>query len=161
MLRRRMLVCCIAVGICSPAMAIDLFWNPFAGKKSEPEKIAPADRQLPTNLPELTPLPDLPQPNLDASGPIDRFNNGTKQAFAKTKQALTPPKITPPKITPPKLTPPKLPTPSFSLKSPFRGKDEPKVKTQKKSGFGSWFKKEPEPPRPMTVSDFIGQPRPE
>jgi hypothetical protein len=135
-----------------PAPAADLFWNPFAsGKdKSNSEKIiTPADQEGSTHLsmPDFNLVPKLPKPQLDLMEPVEKVNEGTKHLWDKTKQVLTPPKLTPPNV---------------DLLSPFRGKPaKPQARDDNKSMFSSWFRSEPEPPRPMTVSDFIGMERPE
>ncbi|MCA9265221.1 MAG: hypothetical protein KDA60_15275 [Planctomycetales bacterium] len=143
---------------------------------SETKRIARAsfDAELPQA--ESKPFPEHLMPEVDPS-PIEEVHRNAQGFFSRTKEVLTPPKLpTPsfsaPKLPAPKFTAPKLPTPKLSLpkmtrpemhlSNPFkRGEDRQSGATPPRQKlFGNWFQREEEPPKPLTVSDFIGKPRP-
>ena len=81
---------------------------------------------------------------------LGRLNSNTKRFFAKTKQVLTPWSDKKPKQAKPKSV-----TGNFM---PFSRKA--KSTSTRPSLFSSWFAKEQTKPKPSTVSEFLGQPKP-
>jgi hypothetical protein len=83
--------------------------------------------------------------------PLDKLNAGTKRLLVKTKRVLTPWKYTKPKQAGPK-------TARSELRPFWRKTNSSGPK--KGSLLSSWFAKQPPKPKPTTVSEWLGQPKP-
>jgi hypothetical protein len=84
--------------------------------------------------------------------PLDRLNSGTKRLLVKTKRALTPWNYKKPKQASPKTARSEL--------RPFWRKTTSTAPKNKGSLFSSWFVKQEPKPKPTTVSEWLGQPKP-
>lgn len=82
----------------------------------------------------------------------ERFNRGTKSSWAKSKQAI-------PSWLMPDTQDRVRRSASSAKKSNERIRGE--VRTARRNFFSPWFSKPDAEKRPETVSDFLGQPRPE
>lgn len=111
------------------------WWNPF-GKKDAPKQRAKADSK-----PWFGGAKRSSEPSA-----WDRFSNGTKSAYSKTKDALTPWKADPPKS-------------SRQVSTARRSTHVAQHHDDKKSSLSSWWPKKQEPEREVkTVNDFLALP---
>jgi hypothetical protein len=121
----------------APSAAAESKWSfkkliPSLGKKDEPLRGLYPERKEPSVW--------------------QKMGQGTKTAFAKTKKAL-----------PSWMMPRTQERVSRSAKSAKKSNERLRgeVRTARRSFFSPWLPKEEPIKRPETVSDFLGQPRPE
>ena len=145
--RRMICLCCLAAMTIAASTALADGWkmpslNPFkkASSGSDRAKASISDKSKSSGLPKLS-LPSWGSESSKPKGPstMQKINSGTKSFFSKTKDVL-------------------MPWNTSSKKTSSSRSSKPK----KKSILTSWIptKKPPKKER-MTVSDFIGQDRPD